>query len=105
LSHGPPRSFGTLVAYTATIMAARRAPRATNGSTPTTGIRAIGGVSLIVVGLLGLVLPIIPGVPLLLAGVAILGQDHPLIRPALAWLRRRREAWRRPQSQRTAAKT
>lgn len=60
---------------------------------------------LIVVGLLGLVLPVISGVPLLLAGVAVLGQDHPLVRPALAWLRRRREAWQRAQGQRTAAKT
>jgi len=58
---------------------------------------------LIVVGLLGLVLPVIPGVPLLLAGVAVLGQDHPLVRPALAWLRRQRAAWRRPRGERTAA--
>jgi uncharacterized membrane protein YbaN (DUF454 family) len=86
-------------------MASPRAPRATNRSAPATGIRAVGGILLIVVGLLGLVLPVIPGVPLLLAGVALLGQDHPLVRPALAWLRRRREAWRRVQSEQTASKT
>ena len=64
-----------------------------------------GGVLLIVVGLVGLVLPVIPGVPLLVAGVAVLGQDHPLVRPTLARLRRWREAWRRARGQRTAERT
>jgi hypothetical protein len=71
-----------------------RAERSKGRSSTLTRVRSIGGVLLVAVGLLGLVLPIIPGVPLLMAGVAVLGQDHPLIRPALAWLRRRREAWR-----------
>lgn len=56
--------------------------------------RSVGGVLLVVVGLLGLVLPVIPGVPLLMAGVAILGRDHPLVRPALERLARLREKWR-----------
>jgi hypothetical protein len=41
----------------------------------------IGGCTLIFVGLLGMVLPIIPGIPILVAGVAILGTDHPIVRP------------------------
>ena len=86
-------------------MASPGGPRATGRSAPATGIRAVGGVLLIVVGLLGLVLPVIPGVPLLLAGVAVLGQDHPLVRPALAWLRRRREAWQSAHGEQTIAKT
>ncbi len=58
-------------------------------------VRSVGGVLLLVVGLLGLVFPVIPGIPLLLAGVAVLGRDHPLVRPALNWLGRLREKWRR----------
>jgi uncharacterized membrane protein YbaN (DUF454 family) len=58
-------------------------------------VRSVGGVLLLVAGLLGLVFPVIPGIPLLLAGVAVLGRDHPLVRPALNWLGRLREKWRR----------
>jgi uncharacterized membrane protein YbaN (DUF454 family) len=57
-------------------------------------LRSVGGVLLIVVGLLGFLLPVIPGVPLLMAGVALLGRDHRLVRPALDWLGRLREKWR-----------
>ena len=57
-------------------------------------VRSVGGVLLVVVGLLGLVLPVIPGVPLLMAGVAVLGREHPLVRPALERLGRLRENWR-----------
>lgn len=85
-------------------MASTRNSRAerSKGRNPTlTRVRSIGGVVLVVVGLFGLVLPIIPGVPLLMAGVAVLGREHPLIRPALGWLRRRRQAWREAQSKQT----
>ena len=58
-------------------------------------VRSVGGVLLLAVGLLGLVFPVIPGIPLLLAGVAVLGRDHPLVRPALNWLGQLREKWRR----------
>lgn len=59
------------------------------------GLRSVGGLLLIVVGLAGLVVPVIPGIPLMMAGVAVLGRDHPLIRPVLDWLRRQRETWRK----------
>jgi hypothetical protein len=59
------------------------------------GVRSVGGVLLVVVGLLGLVLPVIPGVPLLMAGVAVLGPQHPVVRPLVGWFRRARRSWRR----------
>lgn len=58
-----------------------------------TRVREIVGVLLLVVGLVGLALPIIPGVPLLLAGVALTGKDHPFVRPVLDRLRRLRARW------------
>jgi hypothetical protein len=42
-------------------------------------VRVIGGFALIVAGVLGVILPIIPGTPLLIAGVALVGTDHPKI--------------------------
>ena len=41
-------------------------------------LRTIAGLVLIVVGIAGLVLPIIPGIPILIAGMALLSADHPL---------------------------
>lgn len=39
-------------------------------------MRKIGGWALVVVGVAGLVLPVIPGVPLLIGGLAILAPDY-----------------------------
>jgi uncharacterized membrane protein YbaN (DUF454 family) len=41
-------------------------------------IRSAAGLVLVVVGVAGLVLPILPGIPILIAGLALLGTDHPL---------------------------
>ena len=41
-------------------------------------IRTAAGLVLIVVGVAGLVLPVLPGIPLLIAGLALLGTDHPV---------------------------
>ena len=38
------------------------------------------GLALIVVGVIGIVLPVIPGIPLLAAGLALVAPDHPLVR-------------------------
>lgn len=72
-----------------------RSPRAAHHGPIVARVRSVGGILLVVVGLLGLVVPIIPGIPLMMAGVAVLGRNHPLVRPALGWLRRQREAWRK----------
>jgi hypothetical protein len=53
-----------------------------------TRLRAVGGVLLVAVGLIGLVIPVVPGVPLLLAGATLLGREHPLVRSAFRWLGR-----------------
>lgn len=56
-------------------------------------LKVVGGCTLIFVGLLGLVLPIIPGIPILAAGVAILGTDHPIVRPFARRIERLRERY------------
>ncbi|HEU4389822.1 MAG TPA: hypothetical protein VFV34_18595 [Blastocatellia bacterium] len=50
--------------------------------------RVIGGFALIVAGVLGVMLPIIPGTPLLIAGVALVGTDHPKIQFFVRWIER-----------------
>jgi uncharacterized membrane protein YbaN (DUF454 family) len=44
-------------------------------------IRTAFGYVLLVAGVAGVLLPIIPGTPFLIAAVAVLGSDHPVIRP------------------------
>ena len=56
--------------------------------------RVVAGVLLVVLGVLGCVLPVIPGIPLLIAGVALLGPQHPLIRPFAERIERWRAAAR-----------
>ena len=53
------------------------------------GARRPLGVVLVGLGFLGLVLPIVPGVPLLIAGAALLGREHPLT----LWLAERAARW------------
>ena len=48
------------------------------------------GFTLIGVGVLGCFLPIIPGIPLILAGAAIVGLEHPWIHP----FKKRFDRWR-----------
>jgi uncharacterized protein YqgC (DUF456 family) len=38
------------------------------------------GFTLILLGAIGTLVPVIPGVPMILAGVALVGVDHPRIR-------------------------
>ena len=46
------------------------------------------GVTLLVAGVIGTLLPVIPGIPLFVAGAAVLGRDHRLVRPITDWLKR-----------------
>lgn len=52
-------------------------------------LRVILGFSLIGVGAIGLLLPLLPGIPLVLAGLALVGTDHPRIQ----WLKCRLRGW------------
>jgi uncharacterized protein YqgC (DUF456 family) len=62
-----------------------------------TTVRSVAGISLLVAGVIGTVLPVIPGIPLFIAGVAVLGPEHRLVRPITGWLRRRGWSVRRGQ--------
>jgi uncharacterized membrane protein YbaN (DUF454 family) len=66
-------------------------------------LRAAAGLMLVSAGMLGMILPIIPGIPFLLAGLFLLGPDHPLsrrvrghrlVRPVFERLQRWRNKWR-----------
>ncbi|MEK6718824.1 MAG: hypothetical protein AABZ16_15175 [candidate division NC10 bacterium] len=60
-------------------------------------IRTVIGLILIVLGLLGLLVPVMPGIPLLIAGVALVGTNHPWVRPVIARLRAWRRKWKGSQ--------
>ncbi len=55
--------------------------------------RALLGWSCIGLGILGLILPIIPGIPLLIAGTALVGRRHPTLRRAIVHLRLSLRGW------------
>jgi uncharacterized protein YqgC (DUF456 family) len=61
--------------------------------------REICGIGLVAIGVLGLLLPVLPGIPIIVAGVALLGTRHPAVRSARVWLRKK-GLWKR-QKQRT----
>jgi uncharacterized protein YqgC (DUF456 family) len=52
-------------------------------------VRKACGVGLIVLGVPGLVLPILPGIPLILAGLIMLEINHPLVHACRDWLEAR----------------
>ena len=52
-------------------------------------IRRTCGIVLIAAGVLAIPIPVIPGIPLIVAGAAMLGSDHPLIRSGRTWLQNR----------------
>ncbi len=51
--------------------------------------RWLAGYGLLILGVAGCLLPVIPGIPLLLGGAAILGWDHWAVRPWAKYFRRR----------------
>jgi len=51
-------------------------------------LRVVLGIALCFVGIAGTVVPVIPGVPIILAGVALMGADHPLVMKAKAKFKR-----------------
>jgi len=52
--------------------------------------RHMFGWTLLIAGVVGLVLPVVPGVPLLMAGAAVLGPEHPVVRTWKTWI----DGWR-----------
>jgi hypothetical protein len=48
----------------------------------------IAAYSCLVVGVAGIVLPVLPGIPLLFVGLKLLGPDHPITRPMLKFVRK-----------------
>ena len=54
-------------------------------------MQTVAGYALIVVGVVGMPLPIFPGTPFLLAGVALLGRDRPIVRSFIKRLERCRQ--------------
>jgi uncharacterized protein YqgC (DUF456 family) len=56
----------------------------------TARLREISGLALVAAGIAGCLLPIIPGIPLIIAGAAVLGTDHTLVRRSRNWLEKNR---------------
>jgi uncharacterized protein YqgC (DUF456 family) len=53
-------------------------------------VKVILGIALCVIGTAGTLVPVIPGMPMIFAGVALMGTDHPLVRK----LKERFQKWR-----------
>ena len=51
-------------------------------------LRNLFGYLLIAIGLIAVPVPIVPGSLLMAAGAALLGSDHPAIRPCRMWLQK-----------------
>ncbi len=56
-------------------------------------LRIAAGYFFIVLGIIGLMLPVVPQVPFFLAAAALLGKEHHLVRRARAWLKKRGITW------------
>ncbi len=52
-------------------------------------IRKMCGMFLIAAGVVSIPIPIIPGIPLIAAGAAMLGSNHALVRSGRTWLETR----------------
>jgi hypothetical protein len=52
-------------------------------------IRSAAGFSLILLRAIGTLVPVVPGLPMILAGVALVGTDHPWIRSISGHLKSR----------------
>jgi uncharacterized membrane protein YbaN (DUF454 family) len=52
-------------------------------------MREVAGIGLLVTGVFGCLLPVMPGIPFLVAGAALLGAEHPILRRSQGWLKRK----------------
>ena len=55
-------------------------------------VRTVIGVSLLILGAVGVLLPIVPGFVFFAAGIAVLGTDHAIVRRLMPYVHRVR-AW------------
>jgi uncharacterized protein YqgC (DUF456 family) len=51
------------------------------------GLRVAVGVSLLLLGAVGTLVPVVPGIPMIMAGVALMGTEHPWMRRILRRVR------------------
>lgn len=63
-----------------------------------TKLREATGFAFLIAGLLGLLLPVMPGTALLIAGVALLGSKHPRVQPWITRLEQWRSSLRRKKT-------
>ena len=56
--------------------------------------RIIGGFALLILGFIGLFLPVLQGVAMIVAGLLLLAPDVPWARRLLAWLKARYKSFR-----------
>lgn len=61
-------------------------------------LRVLAGMVLLAAGVLGTLLPVLPGFPLIVAGMAVLGPDHPWSRAVTDRLRQWRERLRKERT-------
>jgi hypothetical protein len=55
-----------------------------------TGVRKVWAIVLIVAGLILMPVPILPGIPVVLAGLALLDNNHRVIRAIRGWFEKRK---------------
>jgi uncharacterized protein YqgC (DUF456 family) len=55
-------------------------------------VRTVAGVGLLILGVIGTLLPVVPGFVFFAAGIAVLGTDHAIVRRLIPYVRRVR-AW------------
>jgi uncharacterized membrane protein YbaN (DUF454 family) len=58
-------------------------------------VRTVFGVGLLILGVLGSLLPIVPGFVFFAAGIAVLGTDHAIVRRFLPYFHRLRTSVRK----------
>jgi uncharacterized protein YqgC (DUF456 family) len=59
-------------------------------------LKRISAYVLLVAGVAGLAMPLLPGIPLLLVGLSLLGPEHPIRQRLSRWIKRM-PGWMKPK--------